>query len=259
MMLPRLLGATTPYCPQIAHWLLLHAPTQPAPCRLWAIASPNPHSPPSPSPPAQLGLDPSLVEVLCSVPPFLSKHFLSVTPVIGSVPASWVPQPNPAEVGAVFSMPLAAFLDSAGHRCVCLCEGGRRLVGAPFCLEHTPLASCRARAGHEPGTRRRPSRLQRGRWVQDGWPAWRGCRCGVSPGGASLEPRGCPPACHARAPTSLTAPAGGPVPCACRHRDAEWQGYRYRLHFFGHQGFDVWGLTAAILITVRPACLPGSS
>ena len=36
--------------------------------------------------------------------------------VIGQVPATWVPQPNPDEVGAVFSVPLSAFLDRAKHR-----------------------------------------------------------------------------------------------------------------------------------------------
>jgi coenzyme A diphosphatase NUDT7 len=56
------------------------------------------------------------VDIICQLPPFLSKHMLSVTPVIGQVPATWVPQPNPDEVGAVFSVPLSAFLDRAKHR-----------------------------------------------------------------------------------------------------------------------------------------------
>jgi hypothetical protein len=52
----------------------------------------------------------------------------------------------------------------------------------------------------------------------------------------------------------------------------QWQDYCYRLHFFEHQGFNVWGLTAAIMITAArlalgrapafeehgPQCLPYS-
>lgn len=49
------------------------------------------------------------------MPPFLSKHYLSVTPVIATVPADFVPRPNPGEVAAVFDMPLAAFLDTTSH------------------------------------------------------------------------------------------------------------------------------------------------
>ncbi|DBA78793.1 TPA: hypothetical protein ACH3X1_008689 [Trebouxia sp. C0004] len=34
------------------------------------------------------------------------------------------------------------------------------------------------------------------------------------------------------------------------YKDAEWQGIKYRLHFFEYNNFLVWGLTAAILIQV---------
>lgn len=37
------------------------------------------------------------------------------TCVCGQVPTSFVPQPNPDEVQAVFSMPLSCFLDSHRH------------------------------------------------------------------------------------------------------------------------------------------------
>lgn len=34
------------------------------------------------------------------------------------------------------------------------------------------------------------------------------------------------------------------------YKDAEWQGIKYRLHYFEYNDFLVWGLTAAILIQV---------
>ena len=34
------------------------------------------------------------------------------------------------------------------------------------------------------------------------------------------------------------------------HKDAEWLGLKYRLHYFEYNNFLVWGLTAAMLIQV---------
>ena len=45
----------------------------------------------------------------------MSKHLLSVTPVVARVPADFTPAPNPDEVDAAFDMPLAAFLSAAHH------------------------------------------------------------------------------------------------------------------------------------------------
>jgi hypothetical protein len=53
--------------------------------------------------------------VLCTLPPYLSKHLLSVTPVVAQVPPAWRPVPNPSEVGAVFHVPLEAFLAGKDH------------------------------------------------------------------------------------------------------------------------------------------------
>ncbi len=48
--------------------------------------------------------------VLGVLPPVLSKHHLSVTPVLALVPRDFVPRPNPGEVDAAFTVPLAVFL-----------------------------------------------------------------------------------------------------------------------------------------------------
>jgi len=56
-------------------------------------------------------------QVLGRLPSVLSIHRLSVTPVLGVVPAACVPglAPCPAEVAAIFTVPLATFLGAAGH------------------------------------------------------------------------------------------------------------------------------------------------
>ena len=55
--------------------------------------------------------------MLGTLPAVLSIHRLSVTPVLGAVPAACVPglAPCPAEVAAIFTVPLATFLGAAGH------------------------------------------------------------------------------------------------------------------------------------------------
>ncbi|XVF25693.1 hypothetical protein REPUB_Repub13aG0235800 [Reevesia pubescens] len=60
----------------------------------------------------EIGLDPSLVNVVTVLEPFLSKHLLRVIPVIGilSDRKAFKPTPNPAEVDAVFDAPLEMFI-----------------------------------------------------------------------------------------------------------------------------------------------------
>ncbi|XP_071935135.1 nudix hydrolase 15, mitochondrial-like [Coffea arabica] len=60
----------------------------------------------------EIGLDPSLVNVVTCLEPFLSKHLLRVIPVIGilSDRRAFTPTPNAAEVEAVFDAPLEMFL-----------------------------------------------------------------------------------------------------------------------------------------------------
>ncbi|EOY28079.1 hypothetical protein QUC31_012837 [Theobroma cacao] len=60
----------------------------------------------------EIGLDPSLVNVVTVLEPFLSKHLLRVVPVIGILndKKAFKPTPNPAEVDAVFDAPLEMFV-----------------------------------------------------------------------------------------------------------------------------------------------------
>lgn len=81
----------------------------------------------------EIGLLPSEVEVVTQLSPFLSKHLLTVTPVVGILRngATFIPQPNLDEVELVFSAPLAMFLESDGHRCEDL-----EWLGMPYRVHH---------------------------------------------------------------------------------------------------------------------------
>ena len=56
----------------------------------------------------EVGLPPAQARVLAVLPPVLSKHRLSVTPVVALIPADFMPAPHAAEVAAVFELPLQA-------------------------------------------------------------------------------------------------------------------------------------------------------
>ncbi|KAK3010420.1 hypothetical protein RJ639_012313 [Escallonia herrerae] len=66
----------------------------------------------------EIGLDPSTVNVVTVLEPFLSKHLLRVIPVIGilSDKKAFKPTPNVAEVDAVFDAPLEMFLKDENRR-----------------------------------------------------------------------------------------------------------------------------------------------
>ncbi|KAK4485285.1 hypothetical protein RD792_007918 [Penstemon davidsonii] len=66
----------------------------------------------------EIGLDPSLVNVVTCLEPFLSKHLLRVIPVIGilSNKKEFNPCPNAAEVESVFDAPLEMFLKDENRR-----------------------------------------------------------------------------------------------------------------------------------------------
>jgi 8-oxo-dGTP pyrophosphatase MutT (NUDIX family) len=57
----------------------------------------------------EIGLAPSLVEVLGVLPPQLTSTRFLMTPVIGWVPEPFVPTPSPSEVSRAFSVDLAVF------------------------------------------------------------------------------------------------------------------------------------------------------
>lgn len=74
----------------------------------------------------EIGLQRDAVRVLGRLPPVLSKHRLSVHPVIGTIPAEFMHTGlniNPLEVEAVFSVPLSRFL----------CADDYRFVDTEFC------------------------------------------------------------------------------------------------------------------------------
>ncbi|CAK9321082.1 unnamed protein product [Citrullus colocynthis] len=66
----------------------------------------------------EIGLDPSLVNVVTVLEPFLSKHLLRVVPVIGIMNErnAFSPRPNPAEVDEVFDAPLDMFIKDENRR-----------------------------------------------------------------------------------------------------------------------------------------------
>ncbi|CAN1810529.1 Nudix hydrolase 15, mitochondrial [Linum perenne] len=66
----------------------------------------------------EIGLDPSLVDVITVMEPFLSKHLLRVVPVIGILRdhKSFSAVPNPDEVELVFDAPLEMFIKDENRR-----------------------------------------------------------------------------------------------------------------------------------------------
>nr|XP_046250849.1 peroxisomal coenzyme A diphosphatase NUDT7 isoform X2 [Scatophagus argus] len=74
----------------------------------------------------EIGLPPDEVEVVCRLFPIISKSGLLVTPVVGFVEESFCPCPNPAEVSAVFPVPLDFFTSEKDH---CAAHGVAGMVG----------------------------------------------------------------------------------------------------------------------------------
>lgn len=64
----------------------------------------------------EIGLDPGGVEVAGLVEPFRVGGWFCATPVVGFIPADFVPAPNPEEVADVFETPFAFLMDAANHR-----------------------------------------------------------------------------------------------------------------------------------------------
>ena len=82
----------------------------------------------------EVGLDPALVEVLGSLPPYVTTTGFVVTPVVGLVPPEARYQPNPYEVADLFEVPLAFLLNPAHHQRHALerPEGRREWLSMPY-------------------------------------------------------------------------------------------------------------------------------
>ncbi|KAK9516813.1 hypothetical protein VZT92_024723 [Zoarces viviparus] len=63
----------------------------------------------------EIGLPPADVQVVCRLVPIINKSGLLVTPVVGFIDESFCPSPNPAEVSAVFTVPLDFFTSDKDH------------------------------------------------------------------------------------------------------------------------------------------------
>lgn len=64
----------------------------------------------------EIGLSPERVEVLGSLPVYITGTAFTVTPVVGLVQPGFALQPNPHEVDVVFEVPLAYLMNPAHHR-----------------------------------------------------------------------------------------------------------------------------------------------
>ncbi|XP_034390523.1 peroxisomal coenzyme A diphosphatase NUDT7 isoform X1 [Cyclopterus lumpus] len=63
----------------------------------------------------EISLPPADVQVVCRLVPIINKSGLLVTPVVGFIEESFCPRPNPAEVSAVFTVPLHLFTSDKDH------------------------------------------------------------------------------------------------------------------------------------------------
>jgi 8-oxo-dGTP pyrophosphatase MutT (NUDIX family) len=64
----------------------------------------------------EVGLDPSFVEVIGTLPVYTTGSAFIVTPVVGLVKPGFTITPNPDEVADVFEVPLAYLMNPANHR-----------------------------------------------------------------------------------------------------------------------------------------------
>lgn len=80
----------------------------------------------------EIGLPPEDVEVVCRLLPIINKSGLLVTPVVGFIEESFCPRSNPAEVSAVFTVPLDFFTSEKDH---CAPPGAAGTIG-PLHLFH---------------------------------------------------------------------------------------------------------------------------
>jgi 8-oxo-dGTP pyrophosphatase MutT (NUDIX family) len=101
----------------------------------------------------EIGLDPSRVEVLGSLPEYLTGTGFNVTPVVGLVHPPFDVAPDSLEVASIFEVPLSFLMNPAHHEVrVLRWEGGeRRFFAMPYPREsHTTAAAEGKRLGEGP-------------------------------------------------------------------------------------------------------------
>lgn len=64
----------------------------------------------------EIGLDPSVADILGYLDPYRTSTNFIVTPVVAILPATFSPAPNAAEVETVFEVPLAFLMNEANHQ-----------------------------------------------------------------------------------------------------------------------------------------------
>ncbi|PNW86310.1 hypothetical protein CHLRE_02g081300v5 [Chlamydomonas reinhardtii] len=222
----------------------------------------------------ELGLDPSSADVLCCLPPVLSKHHLSVTPVLALLPPGAVPAPHPAEVDAAFTVPLAVFLGTyadprrtAGGGSGGVGAGGQQQAATSSAQPPAPVDDGGDSTGRR--TRRRRSAATAA-----------GDSAAAAAAATDTEPKPLswrPPSASASKATAAAAAAAGVgvgaregegagagvaigSDCAYgnavhEYRDISWGEHEYRIHSFQYGDFDVWGLTATICIAAARLAL----
>ncbi|GFR49472.1 hypothetical protein Agub_g11533 [Astrephomene gubernaculifera] len=210
----------------------------------------------------ELGIDPARVTVLGSMPPVLSKHHLSVTPVMALVPPDLVPTPSPHEVEAAFTIPLAVFLGRLSDPRVT--NGDAVLTTAVSDAAIGMVRRTRRRTVEDPtaasaAATRAAAVAATSNFTLSatGMPlVWRsvaensaGCAPGVT-GGVLGGAGG--PANKAAVPIGEDKVYGSAVHT---FRDVNWNEHMYRIHSFEYGGFNVWGLTATICIAAAQLAL----
>lgn len=64
----------------------------------------------------EVGLEPSIIDVLGRLPEYLTGTGFLVTPVVGLLQPGFRPRPDPSEVADVFEVPLAFLMDPRHHQ-----------------------------------------------------------------------------------------------------------------------------------------------
>jgi hypothetical protein len=187
----------------------------------------------------ELGLDPACVRVVACLPPFLSKHLLSVTPVVGVIPAHLRFTPNPTEVRQLTWFPCwgACVHGWVPAARLCLAADQRCSRGANQRCSRHAIQRCSRGAN-----RRAPCQ-----------PASQPALAAVLAPFVTCSFLHLPSHCHcSQVEAVFTAPLkrfleAGPTYSS---RDVEWEpGVPYRLHYFQHTAdsgatYCIWGLTA---------------